>query len=53
MKRLQTLALLAPLAATAHDGHGPIGAHWHATDAWGFIAFAIALAAAAWLSRKK
>ena len=27
------------------------GAHWHATDAWGFVAMAAVLAPAIWLSR--
>jgi hypothetical protein len=43
------VALSATLAAPfawAHEGHGMPGvAHWHDTDAWGFIAMA-ALAAA-------
>jgi len=53
MKRLLLITFITPLFATAHDGHGPSGAHWHATDAWGFIALAIALAAAVWFSRRK
>jgi hypothetical protein len=35
----------------AHEGHGLLGSHWHATDVWGFIALAAALVAAVWLSR--
>jgi len=35
----------------AHEGHGLFGSHWHATDVWGFIAVAAALALALWLSR--
>ena len=38
-------SLHAPL--WAHDGHGLLGSHWHATDAIGFIVV-IALAIAAW-----
>jgi len=38
-------ALTSP--AWAHEGHGLGGAHWHATDAWGF-ALALAIGAAAW-----
>jgi hypothetical protein len=53
MKRFLILAWLAPLAASAHDGHGHHGAHWHATDAWGFVALAIVLGAAVWLARRK
>jgi hypothetical protein len=41
-----------PWIAAAHEGHGETGAHWHATDIWGFIALA-AIAAAAFLFRKK
>lgn len=36
----------------AHDGHGPSGAHWHATDVWGFVAVAAMIAVAIWMSRK-
>ena len=39
-------------AAFAHDGHGLMGVHWHATDAWGFVAVAAMIAVAVWLSRK-
>jgi hypothetical protein len=35
----------------SHDGHGFSGAHWHATDAVGFVAFVGMLAVAVWLSR--
>ena len=38
--------------AFAHDGHGIAGLHWHATDAWGFVAVAGMIAAAIWLSKK-
>lgn len=43
------------LAATAraHEGHGLEGSHWHATDTWGWVALALAAAAALWLSRRK
>ncbi len=37
--------------ARAHDGHGLSGGHWHATDAWGLLAFVAVLAAALWYSR--
>ena len=47
------MALNAPLAP-AHGGHGLALPHWHATDAWGFVALAIVVAAAAalWHRRK-
>ena len=50
---LAACALLArPLIAAAHDGHGPTGGHWHATDVWGFVAIGAA-AVAFWFSRRK
>lgn len=52
---LQWTALLA-LAfcagqAAAHEGHGPSGSHWHATDVWGLVALGGMVAVAIWLSR--
>lgn len=46
-----TLMTLA-LPCAAHDGHGLPGAHWHASDAWGFVAVGLLIAAALWLGRK-
>ncbi len=49
-----TAALFATSLAQAHSGHGPEGAHWHATDLWGFVALGVAaIAAALWLHRGK
>ena len=46
-------ALITPLTSLAHEGHGSTGAHWHATDVWGFVAVVGLLAAAAfWGGRK-
>jgi len=43
---------LAAAPALAHEGHGmSSGGHWHATDAWGLVGLAIALAVAVWLAR--
>ena len=54
MNRLLTLpALLLPTLACAHEGHGHAGTHWHATDAWGFVALGLVIAAALWLGRRK
>ena len=39
-------------AVFAHDWHGLTGMHWHASDAWGFVAVATTIAAAILLSRK-
>ena len=43
---------LGATAAYAHDGHGLLGAHWHATDTTGFIVVALLAALAIWFSRK-
>jgi hypothetical protein len=52
IKSIAVYAVLArPEALFAHDGHGLAGGHWHATDAWGFAALGLAIAAAIWLSR--
>ena len=36
----------------AHDGHGLAGAHWHPTDALGFLAVLVVVAAVWWVGRK-
>jgi hypothetical protein len=36
------------LTTRAHDGHGWVGGHWHASDAFGFVALAVAVAVALW-----
>jgi hypothetical protein len=47
-RRLQTATALIGLAASAttwaHEGHGMEGSHWHATDGWGLLALAAAVA---------
>ena len=45
------LAWLACAPALAHEGHGLGGSHWHVTDAWGFVALGLGLAAAVWFSK--
>ena len=40
-------------AAFAHDGHGLLGSHWHATDVLGFVALAGVIGLAVWLSGGK
>ena len=45
------LSNLWATGAHAHDGHGLTGGHWHASDAWGFVAFAVMVAVAIWSSR--
>ena len=43
---------LSTMASTvfAHDGHGLMGSHWHATDVLGFVLVGGLAAAAIWLS---
>jgi hypothetical protein len=52
---IKSIAMIALSAtgklALSHDGHALTGTHWHATDTWGFVAVAVALGAALWLSR--
>ena len=38
--------------AFAHDGHGLMGSHWHATDVGGFVVVCGLAAMAIWFSRK-
>jgi len=38
--------------AHAHDGHGLAGSHWHPTDALGFLAVLVVVAAVWWARRK-
>ena len=46
-----TLINVPATAAFANDGHGLAGSHWHATDVLGFVAAALAVGVAVWLSR--
>ena len=51
-KTFMTCVLAAPsMAAFAHDGHGLFGAHWHASDAWGFAVVGVVVAALVWAWR--
>jgi hypothetical protein len=55
MKQL-LIAALAGFAglAQAHEGHGlPGTAHWHSTDAVGYVVLAAVVAAALWSTRRK
>ena len=36
----------------AHDGHGLMGSHWHATDVLGFVLVGGLSALAIWFSRR-
>ena len=48
---LVTLINLSATATYAHNGHGLVGTHWHATDVLGFVAAALVVGLAVWLSR--
>lgn len=51
MKKLFSLITLLPNLVLAHEGHGFEGAsHYHATDVWGFVAFAFAAAIVWWFT---
>ncbi len=50
---LALTAVAWPTLASAHGGHGPSGAHWHSTDAWGFVMLAAVFAASVWWARRK
>jgi hypothetical protein len=54
MKKINVmLASAIGTAALAHDGHGLGGsAHWHATDALGFVIAAALVAAAIYFGKK-
>jgi hypothetical protein len=47
---LSALSLAAGSAA-AHEGHGLEGAHWHATDAWGWLILGVGVALLVWMRR--
>jgi hypothetical protein len=45
---LATLAITAASAATAHDGHGTSGFHWHGGDLLVLLLMAVAVCAWLW-----
>ncbi len=49
---LFSIPLMTCWSAFAHDGHGQTGAHTHATDALGFVAAVVVVAAMIWAGRK-
>ena len=51
MKNAAVLLVVIPLAALAHEGHGLLGTHWHASDVFGFVAACAAVGLAVWLGR--
>jgi hypothetical protein len=54
MERLIFVFILLPVFAHAHEGHGIEGAsHYHATDAWGFLAALAVVVAMWWMGRGK
>jgi hypothetical protein len=44
---------VAASPALAHEGHGLAGGHWHATDAFGFVAVIAGVAAVMWWRGRK
>ncbi len=42
---------LVTLPASAHEGHGASGLHWHASDTLGFVLVTVVAAVALWLGR--
>ncbi|HQR99818.1 MULTISPECIES: hypothetical protein [unclassified Polaromonas] len=53
LKTIATCAITTWAGASfGHDGHLMAGAHWHATDAWGFVALGGLVVLAIWLSNK-
>ena len=50
-KLLFGLTMMINLSALAHDGHGFVGSHTHATDALGFVVVLV-VAAMIWAGRK-
>ena len=44
-------AALSTLPVWAHDGHGMVASHWHASDALGFVALAAVAGAFLWFTR--
>jgi len=51
MKYAAALLACAPMAALAHEGHGLFGAHWHASDVFGFVAACAVAGLIVWLGR--
>lgn len=45
---LSIAAYAMSTGASAHNGHGMIGTHWHASDTLGFILLLNAVAAVVW-----
>ena len=51
MKSISALSTsLLALPAFAHDGHGLLGSHWHATDVLGFVAAGAVVGLMVWFS---
>ncbi|WP_167772861.1 hypothetical protein [Ramlibacter humi] len=50
-KVIAAAATLAALPALAHEGHGLMGPHWHATDTFGLLLVGGLAALVVWFSR--
>ena len=52
IKFIAIQATIAPAKSIfAHDLHGMQGSHWHASDAFGFVILAAAIAISLWFGR--
>jgi hypothetical protein len=52
-KALILTTMLLAATAQAHEGHGLEGAHWHATDVFGFIAALAVVGGLVWWRGRK
>jgi hypothetical protein len=53
MRTLALTLLAAAGAAQAHPGHGLEGAHWHASDALGYLLLAAIAGVSLWWAGRK
>jgi hypothetical protein len=52
--KLTALAIaLLPAQVLAHEGHGKLGAHWHATDVWSYVIVAGVVALCLWIASRR
>jgi hypothetical protein len=52
IKLIATQAIISPNTSIfAHDGHGFLGSHWHASDTFGFVILAAAIGLTLWFGR--
>jgi hypothetical protein len=52
IKLIAAQAIISPATSIfAHDGHGFLGSHWHASDTFGFVILAAAIGLTLWFGR--